>query len=414
MTDLSKQKILVIDRGQFLPVAERLSRDFGLVEYYLAEEDPEPQRHTEEIGKGYDNIKVIDDLHRAADRCDAMAFLDVNNSDTPTWFYDKGYNVYSALKSEPIETDKKFLKKVLAKLGLPVIPTQYVTGLTNAQRILKNQEDKWIKPRWYRGDIETQHYTNEFLMSTWFDAKRAEVLTPETIDLMIEDAIEAICEGGFDTPMLHGDIPQWLLMGYEAKDSGYFARVTKKLPPILAKIHDAMKPIFKKLGYQGWYSCEMRIKSHDEIFYNDATCRPGSPPSELYCEMYDNFPETVWMLAHGEMPTLKPRAIYGAQITLTSDFNEKHTLPVQLPTEIDQWFKPKNAKKVKEGYLIIPNHNCGYIGSVIAYDNDPKRAQELCLERAGMIKGEQIDFNKYVFDEINETVEKGKQVGLIF
>ena len=404
------------DKGQFLHIAQRMARDMP-VSYFLAEEDPYPKRRTDEIGLGYENIKVIDDFWKALRKLDkekdVVVFPDVYNGGIPEHLKADGFNVFSALKCENIESNKKTLKKVLKAAGLPVVPTVYKNGLTEAQDYLKGKEDKWLKTPYYRGDFETYHYMNEFLSSSWFNMKRHEMGSGgETIEIMIEDSIDSVCECGFDTPMLNGEIPPYALVGYEAKDKAYACKVFDALPKILATVHDKMKPAFKAGGYQGWYSNELRVTDKGVPYYIDATCRFGSPPSEIYSEIYSNFSQAVIDLATGKMPVLKPSAMFGVQLVLTSDHAVKEELPIQFPKEIDRWVKLKNAKKVPEGYCCIPNGNEGYIGSVVAIGNNLKDTMKKCVERAEMIKGEDITFHPESFKKIIQEIEAGKRFGI--
>ena len=409
---------IVYDRGQFIHIAQRLARDIPIM-YYLAEEEPYPSKQTDEIGTGYENIKVIDNFWKALNKLDKkediVVFPDVYNGGLPEELKSQGYNVFSSLKSENIEVNRKVLKNVLKVAGLPVVPTEYVKGMTEAQNALKGKEDKWLKTPYYRGDFETYHYMNEFLSSRWFDVKRHKMgAASETVEIMIEDSVDSACEVGIDTPMLNGELPKYPIVGYEAKDKGYIGKVFDKLPRALEMVHDKMKGAFKTGQYQGWYSNEVRITDKGVPFYMDATCRFGSPPSEVYCELYSNFTEAVIDLAKGKMPTLKPSTLYGVQLVLTSDFGISEWLPVQYPKEIERWVKLKNSKKTKEGYYCIPNGNDEFIGSVVAIGNDIKETMKKCVERANMVKAEKIEFYESAFKDVIQSIEAGKRFGINF
>jgi hypothetical protein len=298
---------------------------------------------------------------------------------------------------------------------LKVAPTAYVTGLDELEKYLKDKEDKYLKTSHYRGDLETQHFTNSFLMQTWFDVKRNEWgIAKDKIEIMIEDAIESDCEAGFDSPMVDGEIAENMLVGYEAKDCAYVCKIMKQLPAILLEGHDKFKGEFKERGYRGWYSNEVRINKKGIAFFTDLTARLGSPPSEIYCELYKSFSMNVWDLAHGVLPKLEPIATYGVQLILTSRFAEKYWLPVQFPKGIEQWVKLRNVKKTDEGYFCIPNNNYGYIGSVIAVGDDLDKTIEECQERVKLIKGEEIEYQLESFGQIKNTMEAGESYGIKF
>lgn len=412
-TSTNNKSFLVYDRGQFLHIAQRLARD-AKVYYYLAEEEPYPHKNTDEIGTGYENIEVVDDFWEALGKAGCVVFTDVYNGGLPRYLKEQGIPVFSALGCEEIEEDRKLLKKVLRDSGLPVIPTVNLKGLDAVEKYLEGKEDKWLKCSDYRGDMESQHFSNSFLMQTWFDTKRKDWgMGQNSVEILVEDSINSECETGFDTPMLDGELPENPMIGYDNKNKAYCAMTVKKLPVMLQKIHDKMKPGFKRRGYQAWYSNEIRIAG-GKAYYMDCTSRFGSPPSEIYCELYKSFTQNVWDLAHGKMPILEPGFKYGVQLILISDFAERHWLPIQFPKEIERFVKLKNAKKVKDGYLCIPNKNGRYIGSVIALGDDLDKTIEECIERAGMIKGEEIEFDKHAFEGIKESITSGAKYGIKF
>ncbi len=408
MTD---HTFIVYDHGLFFHIAQRLARDSKVL-YYLAEEEPSPHYQSDEIGTGYENVKVIDNLWKHLDKKIPIIFTDVYNGGLPEYLYKEGFPVFGALKSENIEVSRRVLKEVLKKAGLPIVPHVYKTGLTVVQQYLKDKEDKWLKTT-YRGDFETYHYQNAFLSEMWFNRKRADMgFGAETIEVLIEDSVPSQCEIGMDTPILNGDIGNYPMIGYEWKDQTYIGRVVDKLPTIMEEVHEKMKPAFKVAGYRGWYSNEIRITDNKVPYYEDATCRFSRPPSEGYCEVYSNFSDAVWDLAHGKMPELKPISPYVVELILTSESGEKDWLPIQFPKEIDRWVKLYTPKKTSEGYYCLPHSKDGFVGAVVAMGNNLKDTMRTCFERAKMIRADDLTYHENSFKHIIQAIEAGKKFGI--
>ena len=137
--------ILVADRGYGVPIAQRFARDAKQVLYYLMEEDPYPYPHTDEIGSGFENIKVVLDFWEAVKKADAVIFTNVYNGGLPDKLLADGKNVVAALKSEPLETNRKDLHDLLVSLRMPTAKAAFVKGITKLQDYLTVKENKWIK-----------------------------------------------------------------------------------------------------------------------------------------------------------------------------------------------------------------------------------------------------------------------------
>jgi hypothetical protein len=113
------------------------------------------------------------------------------------------------------------------------------------------------------------------------------------------------------------------------------------------------------------------------------------------------------------LPTPRPAKKYGVQINLSSQWYEDYPLPVQFPKELDQWVKLKNARKVADGYELIPNDADGYMGAVVAIGDDLDATIKECIERAEQVECEDASFEVGCFDNIKKSIEAGKKFGIL-
>ena len=118
--DLSTKRVVVFDRGPWLPVALQLGRDFGNVDYYLTEEETHPSFMLDQIGKGYEEIHLVDDFWTAVHKADMVVFTGVYNGNFQKEVIRQGIPCFSAMGSEVLETVKSKMYKMLSKSGLPV------------------------------------------------------------------------------------------------------------------------------------------------------------------------------------------------------------------------------------------------------------------------------------------------------
>lgn len=417
--DLSTKTFAIYDHGPSIHIARALGKKAKKAYYYLADEHPNPQKLIDGIGRGFEEIEVVSDWDAAVEKSDVAVFTDVYNEGKDVALKNRGIPVFSSLRSEVFETNRRVLRKFLQKAGLPIIPYKDIEGISKCRAYLRDKTDKYLKTLEWRGDMETEHYIDYFTHSQWFRDMAAKLeISPEpegeSFPLIIEDPIESECETGFDTPMLNGEIPAGLFIGYEAKGEGYVSQFVEALPEIWAKAHKAMAPGFKRMGYQAWYSTEGRIAKDGTLYVNDITCRFGSPPSEVQSEQAENFAETIWSLAHGELIPVKAAKKYGVQLNLYSTRYKNHTLPVSFPKEIDQWIKLKNATRLPAGDVLIPNEYDGYMGSVIAIDDDLETAKEMIKDRVEQIKCIGLEYDINCFESIQDTIAAGEKHGINF
>ena len=175
-----------------------------------------------------------------------------------------------------------------------------------------------------------------------------------------------------------------------------------------------MSPLFKKLGYQGHFSSELRITKGGKAYFIDPTIRAPSPPSELMCEIYKNYAEACWDISGGLVPVLKPKAMFGAEIILTSDWNVNNEMCVTFPKELEPYVKLKNHTKKNGAYYIIPNNNEGFFGAVVAYGDSVDKATEKCLEVMEQIECDDLDYDESIFSKANDQIKAGGDFGVDF
>ena len=132
------------------------------------------------------------------------------------------------------------------------------------------------------------------------------------------------------------------------------------------------------------------------------------------CELYENWAEATYQIACGEIPELKPKAKYGAEIVLTSSWHNEHEVHVKFPKEIAQHVKLKNHTKRDGEYYCIPNGNGEFFGAVVAWGNTLEEATKKCLEYAEQVEADDLDFDKTIFDKTGESIKAGEKFGIDF
>ena len=87
---------------------------------------------------------------------------------------------------------------------------------------------------------------------------------------------------------------------------------------------------WREFNYNGFFSTEVRIKTPDDFYFTDPTCRAGSPPSQVMTEMLENYSEIIQAGAHGECIEPVEAAEFGMQLLVKIKRN-----PAQWGNDVD-------------------------------------------------------------------------------
>ena len=415
MIDLSNKTFLVSDKGLYLYLARKLGEKAKKVYYYMQDSNPYLDSPVGIIGQGFEEIERVYSFKKYADKSDYLCFFDLYDGKDQAELRKEGRNVFGNGTAELLELDRIFFLDTLEELGLPIPRTYRADGTDDLEEYLKGKEDKWLKTSFYRGDFETYHYTTwKRFQSFLSDLKSRIGIRARDIEILAQNPIEAACEIGWDGFSIDDQYTETNLCGYEIKDDGYLAKVFKKTPDILAKINKKIAPFHEKHNCRGHFSSELRITKNGTAYFTDATERGPSPPSELMCEMIENYPEAVAGIAEGQVPELDYKEEYGAEIILKSPWLEKHQLCVEFPADLEPFIKLKNVTKKNGAYYCIPNKNAGFFGAAIGFGSSVKAAIANVLDVAKEIGADELKIDKAIFNEAMEEVETGKNFGVDF
>jgi hypothetical protein len=416
---MKDKSVVVVDRGLFTHLAERLARDYGQVFYFLDSREPFPHHEKTSIGRGLEGVQHCLDLFKLLEGLDPLKtllfFPDIGNGHMQCNLRQQGWRVCGSGKSEIMEIDKILFKKASENAGLPTIPYTVVEGFENLVQQSKGWTDVWFKV-WSlaRGTFETFHHVNWKHSEMWFHKTLNELgASASTIKILVEKNQPGL-EVGDDNCQVNGVLPPNGLLGYELKDKGYIGKWFNKRPKLMDKVNKKMEPVFKALGYQGAYHTEIRIADDGTPFYIDVTAREGCPTGGSASEMYSNYSQGLWDLGGGVLPQWIPTAPFVAELMLCSEWYEHETLYVEIPMDLRPWVKLCNHTLRDNCHYCIPNNMGGTFGSVVALGKTAQEAAELAIERAKRIVAQDYHAAEGVFESLQETMNKGAKHGIDF
>lgn len=347
----------VIDKGLFLPIAQKLGEQFKKVYYWSPWDDIAPKMEKGVIGDGFDTIERVTDIWSIKDKCDLFVCCDVGFAGLQRELVSQGFPVWGHHGADELETKRGLFLETLEKVGMLVPKYQKITGISKLREYLKDKEDKWIKMSRWRGDWETLHWRDwehdEMTLDgyAWKFGPMKEVAT-----FYVFDPIDTDIEDGIDAYSIDGHFPSTVMHGLECKDRSYLCSVQPMddIDERVRIVPEKFGPVLAKYGYRGFFSCEVRIKEQDSFFI-DPTCRAASPPSQVMTELFGNLGEIVWKGANGILVEPEPTAKFGVQALIKFERDPCEWVVLDIPEEIRQWTKFGFACQV-DGKICIPPH----------------------------------------------------------
>jgi hypothetical protein len=176
-----------------------------------------------------------------------------------------------------------------------------------------------------------------------------------------------------------------------------------------------MAPTLKDYGYRNFFSTEVRVKKDGTAFSIDPCCRAGSPPSELYQNLYSNLADIVWQGSMGKCVDPVPTAKYGAELIIHAQWADKNWQAVEFPQKLRDNIKLRNLTIINGEYYVVPQSvGLPEIGAVVATGNTLQEAITKVTEYGKQIKGYFIDVFPEALEEAQGEIEKLKTFGIKF
>lgn len=406
--------VCVVDNGLFVSIAQMLARSFGRVLYYTPWQSAFPTSNTLIIGDGLPGITRIKYPWNHLDEVDLWVFPDVYFSDMQTELVRQGKRVWGARRGDSLELYRSEAKDLFRKLGLSVNGYEVVRGLDALREHLKEHENVWVKVSMVRGDMETWKSVNYGLSEPRLDELEHRLGAKKNIEeFLVEDDISPAVEIGYDGFTVDGQFSQETsFFGVETKDVAYIGAVKPyaELPDAVLDVNAALAPWFKKQQYRGFFSSELRITEDGEAFLIDPCARAGSPPSEVYQDVYSNWPDIMWRGSEGVLVEPEATCKFGVEAMIHSAWADKNWQAIEFPPEVEPFVKLRNLTKIDGKFYVVPT-SCGLpeIGAVIGLGDTLQEAVDHLVHNAEQVKGYYVDIKLSGIDEALEEVKNGQE-----
>jgi hypothetical protein len=297
-----------------------------------------------------------------------------------------------------------------------------VIGISNLRKYLKENKDQWVKISMTRGDMETFHSKNYTNIEPRLDELEYKLGAKKNImQFCVEAALNNKVETGMDFYTIDGRYPDKAMMGIEIKDEGYVAVIKDydDMPMCVRGFNSGVSGILKKYNYRGFASTEIRVGKDQVPYMIDYCARQGSPPSELYQNMYTNLADIFWNGADGimvnpELATENGEEVrHGVEILLHSGWADKNWQPIEFPEEIRDNVKFRNLTMFDGKYYVVPqSQGLPEIGAVVAMGTTRESAIERAKEYCEQVQGYYIEAKTDSLDKAQEEIDKLAEYGI--
>jgi hypothetical protein len=412
-TNLKDKTVLCRDNGLFFDLCLKLADYFGKVYYHVPWQDAFPGAVRAMIGTEWKDGKRLDSFDGKpferienyfdyVDEADLCFFPDVGDGDLQAFLESKGKLVFGSRKGEELELERWDTKQYFKKIGMDVQPIRRFIGIDALEEYLKKTTNKWVKISKFRKNFETFHHINYQLTEPvlqkieWRMGPIARIA-----EFIVEDHIDAIAEEGFDGYCIDGKFPSCTFAGNEVKERG-LAGMFFEYPELskgIRMVNRQMESTLKNYGYRGFISSEVRTTTDGKHYAIDPCARCPSPPNELYQEIYANLGDIIWEGSQGNLIDPVPKAKYGLEVMISSDWNIENHQAIYFPAEMRQWVKLKYPIKIDGQYYCMNEGNSPGIGALVAIGDSFDECRKKIEVMAPKVEGHGIEVDVECIDE---------------
>ena len=419
MKELGEIIAIVIDYGYYASLAERMAEDCKKVYYYSPCEAEFVDINRCVYGDGLQKVERCDDWMRPEilDTIDLFVFPDIGFEGLQAHLKSLGKAVWGSFDATNLEIYRTRFVDMLKELGLPMIQSVKVTGLTALAERLKLVDDKWVKINRYRAQMETWHHIDYQHSQRDFERLAKDFgAAKEHIKFVVQDSIPSEIEIGYDGWSVDGQFPESSYAGYEGKNEIYLGSLRKytQLPKQVTQINEAIAPLLKEFGYRNFIATEIRVGKDGKSYFIDPTMRMPGQTGEQLLETCGNISDVIWRGANGIL--IKPEFKYKFSASATIHYDaglENEWKTISVPMQVRKWAKLSHYCIIDGMYQFPPCHT-RELGVVIGAGNSIEQAFATLKKNIDAFKAEPVSFQLDGFFDLLDTIKEAQKKGMIF
>ena len=414
----------VIEYGTFIALAERLGQTMKKVYYYAPIEREYQNVRDCIMGKGLAHAERLYEFFDAEvfDDIDLFVFPDIGYGDLQRHLRSLGKAVWGHMGADQLELSRTHFLQVLEEVGLPVIHSEQIVGLTALAEYLKEHDNLHIKIDYYRANMETWHHINYKQSIRTLDSM-AVIFggAKESVVFTVQDHVESDIEVGYDGWSVDGQFPSHSFQGYEDKNELYLgsALADENLPEEVRIVNQAMAPVLAEYGYRGWWATEIRVKDGTPYFIDPTPRMPGQT-GEHQLKSCTNLPKVIWHGANGELIPPRFKWKFACEATLHYKKNTKDPAIAEewktlsdVPPEVLPWTAFYHYCII-DGVYHFMGENTDEVGVVIGVGDSTEQAIDHLKRNLDMLKEQPVYAELAGFAGLLESIKEAEEQGITF
>jgi hypothetical protein len=298
---------------------------------------------------------------------------------------------------------------------------EVIYGVKNLRDYLKKNKDVYVKLNKFRATAESFHSPDYLSVEQKLNVLES-ALGPHANDdseqgfpFVVEKAIKADCELGFDGFVNGSGYGSHAFVGYEWHKSIYLAKVypTDELPDPIMETMDHFYELFKSLDYRGAVSTEELLIDKQKHAFLDICGRLPAPLSALYPQYIEDYPQMIYNIGKNEPFEMNVKTPFVCAIPFNSEELRTNYMKINIKDREKVKLQMGCGDKAGNLYGVKGLETaCIAIGGGETYEE----AIDDAVKNADLVDA--IDINKDclkgVKEVFEELVEKGKSVGIDF
>lgn len=419
MKSIEQVNAMVVDYGTFMDLPVKLAQSYAKTRLYLPSDSEYLDVEKSVKGFGLQGVERVEDMFdpEIIKTTDLFIFPDRGFVGPQKYLRSIGKAVWGSFDACYFEESRTQFIDLVKKLGLPLVKSVEITGLSALAEHLKKVEDKWIKINKFRSQMETFHHLD-------YDHSKRELEhlavmfggVQDEIVFVVQDTIKDAQEIGYDGYCIDGEYPDKSYGGYEKKNELYLGtwEMNDKLPKQVLEVNEAIAPMLKKIGYRNSIATEIRVQKGKGYFI-DPTFRTPGQTGEHQMETMTNLAEVIWNGANGILvnPEFSHRFAAEATLHYTAGCCDEWKV-LTVPEEIEQWVKLYHYCRTDDGLYHFPPSRNDEVGVICAVGNTIEETIDTLKKTFDELKGEPLSIHSEEFAELIEEIKKAESKGIKF
>jgi hypothetical protein len=180
-----------------------------------------------------------------------------------------------------------------------------------------------------------------------------------------------------------------------------------------------MAPVLKNYGYRNWWATEIRVDKEGTPYFIDPTARHPGQTGEHQWETCSNLAEIIWAGAHGDVIEPEFEFTFAAEATVhyeamsDSKAIAQEWKTLEVPKEVERWFKPYHYCIVGETYHFVPTKK-DEVGVILGVGKSIKEAIDHLKANLKLMSKLPVHANTSGFVDILESILDAEDKGIKF